>query len=238
MSAGPRQICFVAPENAERTFGAIAAALPHERPRRFHDMLLMRPGADPDAWSIAAEVAALAAVADMGDVDLVGYSGGAAICLAYAVARRPAANLTLIEPPWIGNDAWSTAEAAFVARFDAITTADDTALFKGFVDLFAPGVTIAAPPALLPHITGALRRVWLGYRHTPLDRTALASPEGRILLPLGTASTSRMRAQAEYLCETIAGTRILEILEAHHFDICLRGAAPIAVEIEAMAAMA
>ena len=83
-----RATLFVAPEAADRAFRRVASGLPANRAPTFHSMLLLDPQTDLSAWSIGEEVEAITRVADAGSTwDLVGYSGGAAICLAFAAAN-------------------------------------------------------------------------------------------------------------------------------------------------------
>ena len=217
----------------------MAAALPETRAHAFHSMLLSAPTTDLRRWSIAHEVEAIAQkVEQLGRVDLVGFSGGAAMCLAYAAAGGAAASMTLIEPPWIGNDIWSEAEAAFVARFDALVTDADSGLVTGFFDLFAPGFAPPLPEAEIARMAGPLRAVWRGYRQTPLDRKRLAQFPGTILLPFGEASAPRMRRQAEFLAQASSRVRTRAIPEAHHFDITVKAAAAIAADVAGLAGAA
>jgi pimeloyl-ACP methyl ester carboxylesterase len=199
-------------------------------------MLLLDPKTDLSAWSIGEEVEAITRVADAGSTwDLVGYSGGAAICLAFAAANLGrVGSLTLIEPPWIGNDPWSVEQVAFAAAFDRLIWKEDHACHVGFFDLFAPGT---APPALndtaaLERIIKAVRTVWRGYSGTPLDRDALTQFRGPVLLPFGDRSAPRMAKQAQFLSKMFSNADILEIAGAHHFNILTVGARAIAEGIE------
>lgn len=233
-----RATLFVAPEAADRAFRRVASGLPEDRARAFHSMLLLDPQTDLSAWSMGQEVEAITRVTDAGSTwDLVGYSGGAAICLAFAAANLGrVGSLTLIEPPWIGNDLWSAEQVAFAAAFDRLISKDDHACRVGFFDLFAPGTV---PPALddtvaLERIIKAVRSVWRGYSGTPLDRDALAQFRGPVLLPFGDRSAPRMAKQAQFLSKMFSNADILEIAGADHFNILTVGARAIAEGIEAL----
>jgi len=224
-------VLFVAPEDAERTFRRVSAALPEATPRRFHSLLIGRPGADLVNWHMADEVDALQAVqTESGEVDLVAYSGGAAMCLLYAAAAPPIRSLTLIEPPWIGNDEWASEERNFVARFDQLTAGADRELVEGFFDLFAPGHAPILPEKEIARMAPPLRAVWRGYRRTPLNRSNLTYLQ-RVLLPLGGRSSERMRTQARELAKSISSCQTLEVPEADHFDIMIVGADRIGADI-------
>ncbi|MFO1187270.1 MAG: alpha/beta hydrolase [Alphaproteobacteria bacterium] len=231
-----KTVLFVAPDSAERTFRRIAAALPEIRVRGFHTMLLGQAGVDLTTWSIDMEIKAIAeAASHLGAVDLVGYSGGAAMCLAFAAMRGFIGNMTLIEPPWIGNDTWSEEERTFVARFNDLAARKDSDFVTGFFEVFAPGFS---PPNLAAdalRMAQPLRAVWDGYRKTALDRANVALLPGSILLPFGESSAARMRVQAHFLATTMPRARVLQIPNAHHFDIMISGADRIAAEVEALA---
>jgi pimeloyl-ACP methyl ester carboxylesterase len=114
-----RQIIFVAPEGAPDLFKRVVAALGEEIIPRFKDMDLLPAGHPITDWTLDGEVQALLSLADtegFETFDLVGYSGGGAVSLAF-VASHPARirSLTLIEPPWIGNDIWGEEERRFVS---------------------------------------------------------------------------------------------------------------------------
>lgn len=195
-------------------------------------MLLLEPQSDLSAWSIGSEVEAMASVAHAGKTfDLVGFSGGAAVCLAFAATHlERIGSLTLIEPPWIGNDPWSNEEVAFAAAFDRLTGGDALTCYTGFFDLFAPGVAAPAvgDPAALERAAETLRVVWRGYRGTSLDREAFSQFQGPVLLPFGDRSSSRMAKQARVLSGMFPNARVLEIEDAHHFNILTVGAPTIA----------
>jgi pimeloyl-ACP methyl ester carboxylesterase len=229
-------VLFVAPDGAERTFRRVADGLPETRQRAFHSMLLSQPTTDLRRWSIAQEVEAIAQKAgQLGRVDLVGYSGGAAMCLAFLGAGGVAANVTLIEPPWIGNDVWSDDEALFTSRFDGLMAKDDASLVNGFFALFAPGFAPPTPDAEVARMAGPLRAVWRGYRETALDRDCLTQVSGGLSLPFGEASSPRMLKQAHLLAEVSIRSRVMAIPGAHHFNITVKAAGDIAASIEALA---
>ena len=230
-------VLFVAPDNAERTFRRIAAALPEGAPRRFHSLLLGRPGVDLVNWRMGAEADALSALqAESGDADFVAYSGGAAMCLLYAASGASIRSLTLIEPPWIGNDEWGPEEAEFVGRFNHLVTISDRGLVEGFFDLFAPGYAPPIPDAEIAHMAAPLRAVWRGYRNTALDRADLGGLGDRVVLPVGGRSTPRMQAQVRELAKNVPGCEAVEVNEAHHFDIMIVGADRIGAAIGALLA--
>ena len=229
-----RQIIFVAPEGAPELFKRVVAALGEEINPTFKDMELLPIGQPIEEWTLDGEAQALLAIADAENLetfDLVGYSGGAAVSLAFA-ASYPARlrSLALIEPPWIGNDIWSDEERRFVDGFDALLELPPKELVATFFKLFAPGVNVPLPPdeKRVARMAEALRMVWLGYRAKPLDRRLLAQINAPVYLPVGGRSAPRMRALAELLANAFRYARVEVFAEQHHFDLLPRAAADFA----------
>ena len=107
-----RLVLFIAPLECEVVFagtvGALHGVAQHRTELAFKDMEFAR-FLDPSRWmdwTLDTEVAAIELLRQRSEthtLDLVGYSGGGAVALAYAVAHPEVlASLTLIEPPWIG----------------------------------------------------------------------------------------------------------------------------------------
>lgn len=227
-----RQIIFVAPEGAPELFKRAVSALGEEISPAFKNMELLPAGQPVEDWTLDGEAQALLALAEgLATFDLVGYSGGAAVSLAFAVVH-PARlrSLTLIEPPWIGNDIWSDEERRFVDGFDALIGFPPPESVAAFFELFAPGAKVPVPPdeKRVARMAEVLRMVWLGYRARPLDRRLLAEINVPVYLPVGGRSTPRMRAQAELLADIFPQARVEVLAEQHHFDLLHRAAAEFA----------
>jgi pimeloyl-ACP methyl ester carboxylesterase len=230
-----RHVLFVAPEGAPELFKRVAAALGEEIRPAFKNMDLLPAGQLITDWMLDGEVRSLLTFADaegLETFDLIGYSGGAAVCLAFAAAH-PARlrSLTLIEPPWIGNDIWSEEERRFVDEFDALSELPPPELVAAFFELFAPGSNLPLPPdeKRVARMAEALQMVWQGYRAKPLDRSLLTQINVPVYLPVGGHSTPRMRALAELLASAFPQVRVEVFAEQHHFDLLHRAAAEFAV---------
>jgi pimeloyl-ACP methyl ester carboxylesterase len=230
-----RQIIFVAPEGVPELFKRVVAALGEDIKPAFKNMDLLPAGQPNEDWTLDGEVHSLLAFAraeGFETFDLVGYSGGAAVSLAFA-ALHPARlrSLTLIEPPWIGNDIWSEEERGFVNGFDALLDLPPNDLVASFFELFAPGTNLPVPPdeKRVTRMAEALRIVWLGYRAKPLDRSLLAKINAPVYLPVGGRSAPRMKALAELLAIAFRRARVKVFAEQHHFDLLQRAAADLAI---------
>src|SRR6185436_2842041 len=94
-------------------------------------------------WSLTAEAEVLrAALEPLEQFHVVAASGGATVVLRHLADRhRPERlrSLTLIEPPWVGLDAFSDSERAFVAEFDRLITLPPRERWAAFAALYSPG---------------------------------------------------------------------------------------------------
>ena len=115
-------VVLVAPSSARSTFRRVLDVLDAPIDALFKDMEVTSGDGPQLDWTLQMEVEALQAVtgrAGPGPFHLVGYSGGAAVALAFVASHGDRVRtLTLIEPPWVGNDSWSTSEAAFWEAYD------------------------------------------------------------------------------------------------------------------------
>jgi pimeloyl-ACP methyl ester carboxylesterase len=220
---------FLAPGSAESIFRRVLDVLDAPMDALFKDMEVTSGGGPPLDWSVQIEVEALAAVTDgagLGQFHLVGYSGGAAVALAFVASHGDRVRtLTLIEPPWVGNDAWSPFEAAFWGAYDrAMALADEEAAIEAF-GVAMRGPSVSGPSILprdrsqVPPLLSALRIVGVGYRRAVLDRTALRSFNRPVYLPVGGRSTPRMAAAAALLVGCFPDAQIEMYDNCDHFDL-------------------
>lgn len=230
---------FVAPWMSEELFAGTVAALNAARqpqPALFKDMECAQ-FVDPTQWrewTLATEVAAIDSLRQRvraNQLDLVGYSGGAASAVAYAVAHpERLASLTLIEPPWIGSDVWSEEEAAFREAYERLAETPSKEVWRTIAaTLNAPATPVPPAPAAEPEdLRNAFLGVWRGYLAEPLDRGRLRQIASPVYLPVGQGSAARMHTQAEYLASCFPNARV-EIYEgAGHFDLPLVAAQRLA----------
>jgi pimeloyl-ACP methyl ester carboxylesterase len=195
----------------------------------FKDMEVTLEDGPQSDWSLQVEVEALEAVTHrprLGQFHLVGYSGGAAVALAFVASHGVRLRtVTLIEPPWVGNDDWGPSEAAFWEAYDrAMALGDTEAALEAFaVVMRGPGVR---GPSILPRDRGEvalfvsrLRIVGVGYRRAVLDRSALGSFNRPVYLPVGGRSTPRMAAAAALLAGCFPDAQIEVYDDCDHFDL-------------------
>jgi pimeloyl-ACP methyl ester carboxylesterase len=236
----PRQVLFIAPWQSEIVFAATVAALDvamEPRPElAFKDMEFAQ-FVDPPRWAdwtLDTEVVAIELLrqrAKTHELDLVGFSGGGAVALAYAVAHPEAlASLTLIEPPWIGNDVWSEEEAAFREAYDRLPDESSDDFWEAVTGILNGPRTPVPPRPLMEgdDLKNAFLGVWRGYQQAPLDRSRLREIGSPVYLPVGAGSAPRMRAQAECLASCFPNARVETYEGASHFDLPFVGAEQLA----------
>jgi pimeloyl-ACP methyl ester carboxylesterase len=141
------RVIWISPTGTDFAGTAIEAFAERLRDR-FDVMLLglrvwgLPPG---DGYGIDVEVAAVAEAAGPEPVHLAGFSAGATVALAAALALGDAVrSVAVLEPAFIGDDDWDPAEAewrAAIASLRSTATAEEVGRFRGM--LTAPG---AVPP--------------------------------------------------------------------------------------------
>jgi pimeloyl-ACP methyl ester carboxylesterase len=176
------------------------------------------------------EVAAVAEAAGSGSVHLAGFSAGATVALAAALALGDAVrSVTLLEPASIGDDNWHPDEADWRARMGALGTsaASHPAAFRDL--LMAPGEP--APPAAAfagwdfrDDLLGAMITTHVGFSSADLGR--IRAP---ILLVRGGRSAPQWGLMARRLTAVCPDAREHVFPALHHF------APPYREEPEALA---
>src|SRR3954447_27075168 len=172
----------------ELTFARLARDVT-ERPVRLHDLVGYQEVLPP-GYGIDAELHALAGAVD-GWAHLLGYSAGASVTLAFAVAHpERVASLTLVEPPWIGHRDGT----AFQAGMDAVmldTPADQR--WETFHRLLTrPGADVPPPAPKPPSwAAGRIARgedVWRALRAHTIPTERLRPIKAPVYLPVAADS--------------------------------------------------
>jgi pimeloyl-ACP methyl ester carboxylesterase len=182
----------------------------------------------PPDYGLEQEVKAIARFADtnrLPSFDLVGYSGGGAIALAFT-ARYPerVKSLALSEPAVIPSQTWMHREAASHAAFAQAMTLPPAERMREFMRLqLKPGVPLPPPPsgpmpdwmAKRPAGVQALLRAFRSY---DLDLDELRTFTKPVYLAIGSLSDSIEERKANFLRALLPDFR-LEVYEGrHHFD--------------------
>ena len=198
-------ICIGAVAPAARTYARLQRLLNREAHLILKDLEGYRQPL-AEEYGLHTEIEALTRVADAAGLQhfhLVGFSAGGSVALAFALAYPERVHsLTLIEPAWIGNDAWGEVEAAY------LTTVDEAmqlpVLQRGHALLMAmspPGTN----PSMIPSPDWLLERsehfepIWRSFREATLDIRALRSFLAPVYLPVGDKSHPRFTLAAHWL---------------------------------------
>ncbi len=181
--------------------------------------LRVRGLAPGDPYAMDVEVAAVAEAAGGEPVHLAGFSAGATVALAAALALGGAVrSVTLLEPAFIGDDDWHPAEAAWRAAIGSLrstATAQEVERFREM--LMAPGHE--APPSRGPaawdfrdDLLGAMLSA-----HTGFESCGLAAIRAPVLLVRGGRSADRFGLVARRIMEVCPRASEHVFSDLHHF---------------------
>ena len=175
-----------------------------------------------DRYDMGVEVAAVAAVAGAagaGPVHLVGFSAGATVALAAALALGDSVrSVALIEPAFIGDDDWDPSEAAWRAAIGSLRSFGPPEGAGAFREmLMAPGET--APPSRRPvawdfrdDLLAAMLSADTGLESADLGRIGVP-----VILVRGGRSAGRFGLVGRRLAEVCPDFRESLFPDLHHF---------------------
>jgi len=183
----------------------------------------------PPAYGLDTEVAGIDRVADeagFARFHLVGYSGGGASSLAYALTRPDRLrSLTLAEPAWAGIEGRTPEEAAAADRAIDATALPPEQMLPAFMRAqLADGVEPPEPPpgpppswmASRPDGTRAIAAAFERFAFSSADMRAFDRP---VLFVLGGLSNpDYYRRMAERLATSFPDFRLDVFDGRHHFD--------------------
>jgi pimeloyl-ACP methyl ester carboxylesterase len=167
-------------------------------------------------YSMSTEVDAVTAAAAGDRIHLVGFSAGATVALAAALALGAAVrSVTVLEPAFIGDDDWDPVEAKWRSRIAATAQTRGIAEFRRL--LMRPGLQPTPP-----------REEWTwGFRDDLLEgmlvggsgfvSADLAAIRAPVLAILGGRSHPRWGAASRRLAEVCPDARECVFPQLHHF---------------------
>lgn len=172
-----------------------------------------------DGYDMGVEVDAVAEAAGPGPVHLAGFSAGATVALAAALALGASVrSLVLLEPAFIGDDDWDPAEAEWRSAIGSLRASGPPEQAEAFRDmLMAPGA--AAPPPRRP-AAWDFRDDLLGTMlsgHTGFESSDLARIGVPIMLIRGGRSAARFGLVGRRMAEVCPDFRESVFPELHHF---------------------
>ncbi|HEX5249025.1 MAG TPA: alpha/beta hydrolase [Gaiellales bacterium] len=172
-----------------------------------------------DRYDMGVEVGAVVGAAGSGPVHLAGFSAGATVALAAALALGdPVRSVALLEPAFIGDDDWDPAEAAWRAAIGSLRSSGPPEQAEAFRDmLMAPGET--APPPRRPvawdfrdDLLGAMLSAHTGFESADLGRVGVP-----VILVRGGRSAARFGLVGRRLAEACPDFRESVFPDLHHF---------------------
>jgi pimeloyl-ACP methyl ester carboxylesterase len=172
-----------------------------------------------DRYHMEIEVAAVAEAAGSGPVHLAGFSAGATVALAAALALGdPIRSVALLEPAFIGDDDWDPAEAEWRAAIGSLRSSGPPQQVEALREMvMAPGET--PPPSRRPvswdfrdDLLGAMLTTTTGFESS--DLAAIAGP---ILLVRAGRSAPRFGLAARRLMAVCPGASEHVFADVHHF---------------------
>ena len=210
-------------------YAALLAELGDGIDARAKDLEVYAGDAPPAGYSLETEVAGIERTADEAGFEhfhLVGYSGGGASSLAYALEHPGRLlSLALMEPAFAGWQRMDPAERAVLERFRSITDLPDVEMMVAFQRAqLAPGVELVPPPPGPPPPWMAKRpaglRAFLDtFFRSDMDLDALARFERPVYLAVGGRSHPDYYARMAQRLQGVFQDVTLEVYtERHHFD--------------------
>jgi pimeloyl-ACP methyl ester carboxylesterase len=172
-----------------------------------------------DGYDMGVEVAAAAEAAGSGSVHLAGFSAGATVALAAALALGDSVrSVALLEPAFIGDDDWDPAEPEWRGAIASLRAAAGPEQAEAFrVMLMAPGEP--APPSRRP-VAWDFRDDLLGTMlsgHTGFESSDLARIGAPVLLVRGGRSAARFGLVGRRLAEVCPDFRECVFPDLNHF---------------------
>src|SRR5262245_17248090 len=237
-------VCLNGNAPVEDTFAPLARELGGELTLVLKDReaYTRKPG---EGLTLADEVAGVCRAAEehgLAAFHLLGYSAGAVMALAVAAAHlEQIKTLSLIEPPWIGNDTVSAEAKALHDALDHVLTevpvAQRIAQFRQAI--MRPGESPAPlPPGPVPSwasLRAAQGQVlWHAIRTATLTKDRLRSFAAPVYVAVGTRSHPGFRENAKALVSIFPHASLEVYGGTNHFEIHTKYVARLAAALRAL----
>ena len=211
---------------ASREFATLIAAMPRSRPTVPLDMVVFHGGEPPVDFSMTTETdAVLKAMDEVGAErgHFLGYSGGAAVALAFACAYpERVATLTLEEPAWVGSEGATDADERFWYDLGAAMDLEHAAALRAFRDLMVkPEVrpTLGDIPSDAPWIGDMVRGVRASieaFTGAEVDWATLNDATFAIYTVVGSLSNPMFEIRSRRIAQRVPRTQVEVFEGAHH----------------------
>ena len=220
---------------APREFAALIARLDPARQAVPLDMVAFHGDPLAPGFSMVTETTSLLRAVDATEScrgHLFGYSGGAAVALAFACAHpERVASLTLEEVAWIGSDGATELEVSFWLELTAAMALEPYEALQGFRELMVlpqMSATLPTVPPDSPWITSLVNgvRASIGaFGRAEIDWTVLEAALFPVYALVGSLSNPVFELRSRRLAGRIARTRV-DVFEGLHHVLPPHRAAP------------
>jgi pimeloyl-ACP methyl ester carboxylesterase len=220
---------------ARREFATLIEALDPARQIVPLDMVVFHGGPPPPDFSLEIETSALLSAMDATDAGrghLLGYSGGAAVALAFACAHpERAASLTLEELAWVGSDGATALEERFWRELTAAMALEPYEALLAFRDLMVMSEVSASLPTVPPdapwiaNLVNGVRASIDAFARAEVDWGVLQGALFPIYAVVGSLSNPVFELRSRRLAERVARTRV-DVFERMHHVVPPHRAAP------------
>ena len=208
-------------------YRSLAAALEGDARVHTKDLEVYAGDSPPPDYSIALEVAQLAAFADSLGLErfhLLGYSGGGFVSLAFAGAHpERLRSLALFEPASIPGEL-TPEERERVGRIEAATAGQTgPAFMQAFVERqLRPGVTAPAPtgpaPPWMAKRPAGIAAMMAAFPAHPFDRDALRRVTAPVFYGYGDLTSDQEEVRAGVVSRLFPDVHVRRFSGVHHFS--------------------
>jgi pimeloyl-ACP methyl ester carboxylesterase len=191
------------------------------------DLELYATDAPPPNYGLHLEIDAILRVMDREQFDrahFVGYSGGAAICLAFAAAHpQRMQSLAMFEPAVIPAKEWMQLAAAEWAELERIMTLPEAERTPLFIrNTLRPGVEPppplpGPPPPWMAKRPAGIQALVAAFGQYDFDLDALRRFERPVYLGYGLLSSKAEERKADFLLDLLPAIEIETYAKLHHF---------------------
>ena len=226
--AGPR---------APMEFALLIAALSPTRPVIPMDMVVFHGGPPAIDFSLATETSVLLDKMDQMGANsghLIGYSGGAAVALAFACAYpERVASLTLEELAWIGSDQATTLETNFWSDLAAAMALPPYEALLGFRDLMVQSevrdslAPVAEDAPWIASMVNGVRASMAAFARAEVDWETLQHTDFPIYLAVGSLSNPVFELRSRRLAQRLPRAKVEIFNGLHHIAPPHRHAAEV-----------
>ncbi|HEX2986830.1 MAG TPA: alpha/beta hydrolase [Chloroflexota bacterium] len=211
---------------AELSYGKLLPELGDQVDFVLKDLEVYAGDVPPADYELGLEAEAIEQAADDAGFDtfhLVGYSGGGASALVFTAGYPDRVrSLALVEPAWIGNEGWTTDEAAYWQKIALLMTLQPDERMEGFARLnTGSGKVIprlGPQPDWMAKRPAGLEAMTRAFERSFLDVESLRNFHRPVYVAVGGLSHPAERDKAERLSSVFPDIQVEVYQDRHHMD--------------------